>query len=120
MERLTEQEEKIMIAIWQTGTGFVKDFMIAIPEPTPPYTTVASIVKNLEKKGFLKGERFGHGIRYKIKISETEYKKRFMNGFVSDYFKNNYKALVASFVKNKKISAEDLKEIINMIENPEK
>jgi predicted transcriptional regulator len=119
MERLTAQEEKTMMAIWQTGTGFVKDFMVALPEPKPPYTTLASIVKNLEKKGFIKGERYGHGIRYKAKISEAEYKKRFMSGFVTDYFKSNYKALVASFVKDKKLSTDDLKEIINLIENPE-
>jgi predicted transcriptional regulator len=120
MERLSLQEEKIMMAIWQSGAGFIKDFMIAIPPPKPPYTTLASTVKNLEKKGFLKGERYGHGIRYKAKVSEMEYKKRFMNGFVSDYFKSNYKAVVAFFVKDKKLSAEDLQEIINLIENPEK
>jgi BlaI family transcriptional regulator, penicillinase repressor len=120
MERLTEQEEKTMMAIWQAGTGFVKDFMIAIPPPKPPYTTLASTVKNLEKKGFLKGERYGHGIRYKAKISEGDYKKRFMSGFVSNYFKSNYKDLVASFIKDKKLDAADLKEIIDLIENPKK
>ena len=120
MERLTLQEEKIMLTIWQTGAGFIKDFMIAIPPPKPPYTTLASAIKILEKKGFLKSERYGHGIRYKAKVNEAEYKKRFMNGFVNSYFKNNYKDVVASFVKDKKISAEDLKELINLIENPEK
>jgi BlaI family transcriptional regulator, penicillinase repressor len=119
MEQLSGLEEKAMMAIWQTGAGFVKDFMVVIPEPKPPYTTLASTVKTLEKKGFLKSERFGHSIRYRAKVSEGEYKKRFMNGFVSNYFKSNYKAVVASFVKDKKLSAEDLKEIIKLIENPE-
>lgn len=119
MEQLTGHEENAMMAVWQIGVGFVKDFMVAMPEPKPPYTTLASTFKNLEKKGFVKSERYGHNIRYRAKVSESEYKKRFMNGFVSNYFKNNYKAVVAAFVKDKKLSAEDLKEIINLIENPE-
>ncbi|MGV2480142.1 UNVERIFIED_CONTAM: BlaI/MecI/CopY family transcriptional regulator, partial [Salmonella enterica subsp. enterica serovar Weltevreden] len=45
--------------------------------------------------------------------------KRFMNGFVNDYFQSSYKELVAFFAKDKKISAEELKEIIDLIEKPE-
>ena len=51
---------------------------------------------------------------------EEEYKKKFMNGFVSDYFQNSYKDLVTFFANEKKISASDLKEIIKLIENPKK
>ena len=58
--------------------------------------------------------------RYQPVIAEEDYKKRFMHGFVNDYFQNSYKDLVAFFAKDKKISANDLKEIINLIENPKK
>ncbi|WP_317169138.1 BlaI/MecI/CopY family transcriptional regulator [Mucilaginibacter humi] len=51
-------------------------------------------------------------------MKEEEYKKRFMSGFVNDYFENSYKELVAFFAKDKKISASELKEIINLIEKP--
>ncbi|WP_129714695.1 BlaI/MecI/CopY family transcriptional regulator [Pedobacter sp. SYP-B3415] len=120
MEKLTIQEEEAMQAVWQHGAGFIKDFMALLPEPKPPYTTLASTIKNLEKKGFLKSERFANANRYSAKVKEADYKKRFMNGFVSDYFQNSYKELVAFFARDKKISAEELKEIINLIENPEK
>ncbi|MFT3826589.1 MAG: BlaI/MecI/CopY family transcriptional regulator [Chitinophagaceae bacterium] len=120
MERLTIQEEEAMQAIWQVGAGFVKDFMTAMPEPQPPYSTLASTIKNLEKKGFVKSERFANANRYSAKVKEADYKKRFINGFVNDYFKSSFKELVASFVKDKKISTEDLKDIINLIEHPEK
>jgi len=120
MEKLTLQEEEAMLAVWQVGKGFIKDFMDAMPEPKPPYTTLASTVKNLEKKGFLVSERFANANRYSAKVKEVEYKKRFMSGFVNNYFQSSYKELVAFFAKDKKISAEELKEIINLIENPEK
>ena len=119
MEKLTLQEEEAMLAVWQFGAGFIKDYMDVMPEPKPPYTTLASTVKNLERKGFLKSERFANANRYSAKVKEAEYKKRFMNGFVNNYFQSSYKELVAFFAKDKKISTEELKEIINLIENPD-
>ena len=120
MEKLTKQEEEAMQAVWQCGQGSVKDFLDAMQEPLPPYTTLASTIKNLERKGFLNSEKVGNTYRYVPAIKEEEYKKRFMNGFVSDYFQNSYKDLVTFFANEKKISASDLKEIINLIENPKK
>ncbi|HEY5371942.1 MAG TPA: BlaI/MecI/CopY family transcriptional regulator [Hanamia sp.] len=118
MGKLSQQEEEAMQAIWQQGEGFIKDFLDLINEPKPPYTTLASTVKNLEHKGFVSSEKLGNSYRYKATINEVEYKKRFMNGFVSDYFENSYKEMVAFFAKEKKISAVELKEIIKLIENP--
>ncbi|TDO23078.1 putative transcriptional regulator [Pedobacter duraquae] len=118
MEKLSIQEEEALQAVWQFGAGFIKDFMEVMAVPKPPYTTLASTIKNLEKKGFLKSEKFANAYRYSAKVKEAEYKKRFMSGFVNDYFQNSYKELVAFFAKDKKITAEELKEIINLIENP--
>ena len=120
MEKLTKQEEEAMQAVWQCGSGSVKDFLDAMQELQPPYTTLASTIKNLERKGFVNSEKVGNTYRYVPAIKEGEYKKRFMNGFVSDYFQNSYKDLVTFFANEKKISASDLKEIINLIENPKK
>ena len=111
MEKLTLQEEEAMLAVWQVGPGFIKDFMDAMGEPKPPYTTLASTIKNLERKGFLKSERFANANRYSAKIKESDYKKRFMSGFVNNYFQSSYKELVAFFAKDKKISAEELKAV---------
>jgi len=118
MQKLTIQEEQAMQAVWQFGPGFIKDFMDLMEDPKPPYTTMASTVKNLEKKDFLKSEKMANAYRYTAKIKEADYKKKFMKGFINDYFQNSYKELVTFFAKDKKISAEELKEIINLIENP--
>ena len=117
MEKLSKQEEEAMQAVWQCETGFIKDFLELLEEPKPPYTTLASTIKNLERKGFLKSEKLGNSFQYKPSIQEEEYKKKFMNGFVNDYFQNSYKDLVTFFANEKKISASDLKEIIKLIEN---
>jgi predicted transcriptional regulator len=81
-----------------------------------PYTTVASIIKNLEKKSYLDSRLVGNAYLYKPAITEEEYKKKFMGNVVKEYFDNSYKELVNFFVQQKKLSAKELKEIISMIE----
>ena len=116
MEKLTHVEEETMQAIWRTGEGNVKSFMEHLDEEVP-YTTVASTIKNLEKKGYLSSRLVGNAYLYKPIISEQEYKKKFIGAVVKDYFDNSYKELVNFFVEQKKLSAKELKEIINLIEN---
>ena len=116
MEKLTRQEEEAMQAVWRSGEAGVKTFLENIEEPRPPYTTLASTIKNLEKKGYLHSRPLGNSFLYKAVITEEEYKKKFMNGFVKDYFENSYKDLVNFFVDQKKLSARELREIIELIE----
>jgi BlaI family penicillinase repressor len=117
MKNLTKQEEEALKAVWKTKGGFIKNFLDQMESPIPPYTTLASTVKNLEKKGFLKSEKLGNSYRFTPLIGEEDYKKQYMNGIVNEYFENSYKELVAFFAKEEKLSPEDLKEIIYMIEN---
>jgi BlaI family penicillinase repressor len=115
MEKLTAQEEETMLAVWRTGEGTVKAFVQLINGDLP-YTTVASTIKNLEKKGYLQSQMVGNTYLYKPAVSEEEYKNKFMGNVVKDYFDNSYKALVSFFVDQKKLSAKELKEVIRMIE----
>ena len=116
MEKLTTQEEEVMLRIWELKKCFVRDILALMPDPKPPYTTVASIVKNLERKHYVKSSRTGKTYRYTPLIRESEYKGTFMSGFVRNYFANSYKEMVSFFAKEQKISANDLKDIIDMIE----
>lgn len=115
MERLTHTEEETMQAVWHTGEGNIKAFMENMDNPAP-YTTIASVIKNLEKKGYLTSRLIGNAYIYKPAITEEEYKKKFMGTVVKEYFDNSYKELVNFFVEQKKLSASELKEIIKMIE----
>lgn len=116
MVHLTNQEEELMLIIFQQGKGFIRDFMQQMEEPLPPYTTVASIVKNLERKGFVKASRVGNMFEYAPTMDEKEYKSKFMSKVVQNYFRNSYKELVSFFAEKEKISAEELQDIIKLIE----
>ena len=117
MNKLTQQEEDAMLVLWQLGKGFVKDLLEQYAEPRPPYTTLASTIKNLERKRYVEGRRYGNTVEYTPVVSETDYKKHFMSEVVKDYFQSSYSELVAFFAKEQHISADELKEIIRIIEN---
>ncbi len=116
MEKLTHQEEEVMLVIWNKRRGIIKDFLEGLPEPRPPYTTVASVVKNLDRKGYLSSEKIGNTYLYTPRISQNEYKKKFLSGIVKSYFSDSYKEMVTFFAHEKKLSEEDLRQIIEIIE----
>ena len=116
MEKLTVQEEEVMLYFWKLGNSFIREVVDAMPEPRMPYTTVASVVRNLEKKGYLAGRKLGNSTFYDILIAQNEYKKLFMGSVVRNYFTGSYKELVSFFVKDQKISKDELKDLINLIE----
>jgi len=118
MEKLNQQEEEVMIAVWSVGKGFIKDFYNVMPGTKPHYNTFASILKSLERKGYIKSNRSVHLIGYEPVVKEAIYKRKFMTNFVKKYFESSYMNMVAFFTKSKEISVDELKEVIKMIENP--
>ncbi len=117
MEQLTPQEEQLMLYIWQYGKGFVKDYREMYPNPKPPYTTVATIIKKLEGKGYLTSKLYGNTYEYRPKIKQEKYKSQFISDIVNNYFQNSYKEMVSFFAKEEKLSEQDLKDILKMIQD---
>lgn len=113
--KLTLQEEEALRAVFQTGEGSIKMIMENMVEKLP-YTTVASTIKNLEKKGYIQGTLMGNTYFYKPALSQQAFKAKFMNHVVKHYFDNSYRDLVSFFVKQKKLTPKELEEIISLIE----
>lgn len=116
MEKLTKQEEEVMLHIWRLGNCTIKDVLQQMEEPKPPYTTVASVMNNLKRKGYVTAKQHRTVYHFTPKIAQTEYKSDFMSSFVGNYFKNSFREMVSFFAKEDKISPDDLKDIISEIE----
>ena len=117
MQKLTNKEEEIMHIIWKLEKAFVKDVMAEITEDQPHYNTLSTIVRNLEEKGYVSYQAYGKTHQYFPIISKEAYKKRFMSTAIENYFNNSYKNVVSFFAKEEKISVEELKDIIALIES---
>ena len=116
IEKLSIQEEEVMRCVWQLGRCNIKAIVDQLPSPTPPYTTVASVVGNLKRKGYVIAQRKGNGFEYMPAVKEKDYKRHFVSGFVRDYFKNSFREMVSFFAQEEKISPDELKGIIDEIE----
>lgn len=116
MKELTKAEEQIMQILWELKKGFVKDIVEKFPDPKPAYNTVSTIVRILEKKGFVDYKAYGKTHEYYPIIDKDQYKKDFLGNFVKDYFSNSYKQMVSFFTNESKISIKDLEEIKKIME----
>ena len=116
MQKLTNKEEEIMHILWTLEKAFVKEIAAEITTEKPHYNTLSTIVRNLEEKGYVSHNAFGNTHQYFPKISREEYRKPFMNTAIDNYFNSSYKNMVSFFAKEEKISAEELREILEMIE----
>ena len=116
MKELTKAEEQVMQVIWKIGEGFVNDIMTAYPEPKPVYNTVLTMIRILEKKGFVAHEQFGKANRYYPLVSKEEYSESSLKGLVKNYFNNSYFDLMSAFAKKENFTMEQIEELKKMID----
>ena len=120
MKRLTRKEEEAMKILWKAKKGFIKDLIELHPGPKPLYTTFSTVIRGLEEKGYIGHKAYGKNHEYFPLIKKEEYRKIFMKEVVSDYFGSSYKNVVSFFVDEKKLSTDDLKKLIEIIEKGKK
>jgi predicted transcriptional regulator len=116
MQKLTNKEEEIMHILWKLEKAFVKEVMAEITEEQPHYNTLSTIVRNLEEKGYVSHQAYGNTHQYFPIVSKEKYRKAFMNTAIEHYFNNSYKSMVSFFAEEEKISADELREILAIIE----
>lgn len=119
MEELTNNEEAIMRILWKIERGTVRDMIDQMPDPTPPYTTVSSIVRVLEKKGFINHKAYGKTYEYFPAVAKSAYRKKTFNAFLKNYFGGSAKKVVSFLVKEKDLDADEAEEIKKMIDQYE-
>ena len=120
METLTPTEERIMQIIWKLGKCLVRDVMAQLPEPDPRYSTVSSVVRILEKKGFVGHKAYGRTYEYFPLISLEAYRKFSFGRLLSDYFDDSYEQVVSFLVKEESLSKSEINELLEAIDQDEK
>jgi predicted transcriptional regulator len=117
MKELTKAEEQVMQVLWKINKGFVNDILEHFPEPKPAYNTISTIVRILEKKGFVKHKAYGNTHQYLPSVSKENYTKDLVGGLMKNYFDNSLKQLVSFFARDNSLSVNDIEDILSAIEN---
>lgn len=114
---LTRAELEIMNILWERGKAFVNDILADIDEPKPAYNTVSTIVRILEKKGFVGHKAYGKTHEYYPLVAKNDYAKGFMNSVLNNFFGGSVSQMVSFFSENKSISVQETNEILEMLKN---
>ena len=126
MKELTKAEEQIMQLLWEQEKAFVKDIVEQIPHPKPAYNTVSTIIRILEKKGFIGHNAYGKTHEYFPLIARKDYTRTYMKNFMRNYFSGSFQEMVSFFAKEDNMSLADLDELVEDVkrdlqnENPDK
>lgn len=119
-QTLTKGEMQVMNVLWELQKGAcVNDILTHYPEPKPAYTTIATYLKVLYEKGFVdyfknKGE--GKTQWYVAKVTRAEYTRMTMKEVKKNFFDNSIKSMFSFFVKEENLSADDVRELLKLLE----
>ena len=105
---LTRAEEQVMQILWRLGPSAVKDVLAELPAPQPALTTVSTIVRILEQKGFVGYEPVGRGYRYHPLVAQDDYRRFSLRKLLRGYFGNSFGQLVSFFAQDENLDAAQL------------
>ncbi len=112
---LSKTEEQLMEIIWQNDKIFMKDLLELLPGPKLAATTVATMLKRMQEKGYVGYKTFGNSREYYALKQKKEYFSKHMNSLIQNFFGNSALQFASFFTANAELSnseLEDLKEII--------
>ncbi|MDX9729228.1 MAG: BlaI/MecI/CopY family transcriptional regulator [Bacteroidales bacterium] len=111
--QLTRAEEQVMQILWDLGEGLVKDIRDRFDEPRPARNTVSTVVRILEKKGFVDHKSYGNVYLYFPVVSREDYSRHQLFGLLEGYFDNSFPAMASFFAREKDLTLAEMEELIN-------
>jgi BlaI family transcriptional regulator, penicillinase repressor len=116
MQELTKAQEEILHVLWQINDGVVTDVIDKLPEPKPAYNTVSTVIRVLEKKGYVSHKVYGKTHVYFPIVSKQTYSQHTLGETVRNFFNNSADQLVSFFVKQKSLSVNELEQLRQLID----
>lgn len=116
-DQLTPKEEELMQLLWEHGPISISKLVELYPEPRPHFNTVSTVVRRLEAKELVGHEDVSGTFHYYAKVAKEYFRNRSFGNFIKNYFGGSYYGAVSALVTEDKISADELRELLKLIEN---
>lgn len=120
LSSLTKAEEEIMQIIWRLERCLVKDIIEQLADPEVPHSTISSVVRILEKKGFVQHKAYGKTYEYFPAISKEEYAQYGVQNLMEKYFEGSPQQLVSFLVQKNDLDLKELNELMKMLQPKKK
>lgn len=116
MAQLTKAEEQVMEIIWNNQKVFMKDIMENYNDPKPAGTTISTLLKRMQDKGFVAYETFGNSRQYYPLVKKEAYFTKELKGIIKNNFNNSALQFASFFTSSGNISADELTDLKKIIE----
>jgi BlaI family penicillinase repressor len=110
--QLTKAEEQVMQILWDMKNGLVKDIRDRFSDPKPARNTISTVVRVLEKKGYVGHKAYANVYHYYPLISKSDYSKSQLFGLLESYFNNSFPAMASFFAREKDLTVNELDELL--------
>ena len=110
--QLTKAEEQIMQILWEKQEGLVKDIRDSFSEPRPARNTVSTVLRVLEKKGYVGHRAYGNVHVYHPLVTKENYSRSQLFGLLENYFNNSFPAMASFFAREKDLTLKELDELL--------
>jgi BlaI family penicillinase repressor len=116
LHTLTKAEEEVMQIVWQLERCLVRDIIEHLGDPDMPHSTISSVVRILEKKGFVAHKAYGKTHEYYPVISKDEYAQHGVKSLMEKYFGGSPKKLVSFLVQSEDLNLKELNDLMKTID----
>lgn len=114
--QLSKSEEELMNHLWKLEKAFMKELLDAYPEPKPATTTVATLLKRMNDKGFVDYNLFGNSREYFPLVKKKDYFSKHVNGLIKNFFNDSASQFASFFTKETDLSKEELEDLRAIID----
>ncbi len=115
-QRISGREAEYLRYFWNEGSLTIRELIDLLPEPHPHVNTVATVLKSLENKGFILREPDTRPTRYKAAPKANACGRRTLSSVIRNFFNDSYTSVISALVEDEKLSLDELKEIVDIIE----
>ncbi len=113
---LSNSEEQLMQLLWKQRNAFMKDLIDAYPDPKPAMTTVATLLKRMQDKGFVDYIQLGRSREYFPLVKKSDYFSKHVNSLIKDFFNDSATQFASFFTEETNLSKEELEDLKKLIE----
>ena len=114
--RLSKSEEQLMELIWKLEKAFMKDLIENYPDPKPATTTIATLLKRMQDKGFVGYTLFGNSRQYYALVKKSNYFSKHVKGIIKSYFNNSPMQFASFFTTSTNLTTSELEELKKIVD----
>ena len=113
---LSKSEEQLMELIWKQKNVFMKELIGNYPDPKPATTTIATLLKRMQDKGFVAYTIFGNSRQYYPLVKKSDYFSKHVKGIIKNYFDNSALQFASFFTTSTNLTTSELEELKKIVD----